>query len=237
MTGCGTSTLTVASIEGTIRSLLPHVAVEARPRLRRTWLEYDLRRELVACILGSQVRQEMAVAYTERLENEGLLDDGWWRHGGDDGFALLIRDALQRRTGASRVGRYRFPKARAAQVTRARDSLVRRSLCSRLKEDGPPKDLRRRMIADISGLGPKQASMFLRNVGVSYDLAVLDVHVLRFMKMRGLLSEEGVRVGTLARYERVEEIATAYAGSWGYPVGFIDVAVWATMKAARELRL
>ena len=148
------------------------------------------------------------------------------------GFALLVRDALQRPTGASRVGRYRFPNARAAQVTRTRDSLARRSLCSRLKRwsaEGLAKKHDCGHIGTRSKAGqhvPAQRRRQLRSGCPRRPRLALHEDAWPG------IPEEGVHVGTLARYERVEEIATAYAGSWGYPVGCFDVAVWATMKAS-----
>jgi N-glycosylase/DNA lyase len=79
--------------------------------------------------------------------------------------------------------------------------------------------------------------MFLRNIGRSYDLAILDTHVLRFMDMQELLPIDQAHIGTVTGYERVEGIAIDYADSLGYPAGYLDWAIWATMKAAREIGL
>jgi N-glycosylase/DNA lyase len=79
--------------------------------------------------------------------------------------------------------------------------------------------------------------MFLRNIGMSYDLAILDTHVLRFMDMQDILPMNQARVGTLSGYEKAERVVVDYADILGYPVGYLDWAIWATMKAARELGL
>ena len=79
--------------------------------------------------------------------------------------------------------------------------------------------------------------MFLRNIGRSYDLAILDSHVLRFMDIQDILPMTQARIGTVAGYERAERTVVDYAVTLGYPVGYLDWAIWATMKAARELGL
>jgi N-glycosylase/DNA lyase len=178
----------------------------------------------------------MAVAATENLETTGLLDDARWFGDEDEGFESSIFNILSgQRADLPNPGRYRFPKARASQLSQARGALV--PLVTRLVGNGASKFLRKSLVADIPGLGPKQASMFLRNIGKSYDLAILDTHVLRFMDMQDLLPIEQARIGTVNGYERAERVIVAYADSLGYPAGYLDWAIWATMKAARELGL
>jgi len=95
--------------------------------------------------------------------------------------------------------------------------------------------MRQSLVTEISGVGPKQASMFLRNTGKSYDLAILDTHVLRFMDMQNLLSINQRNISTVTAYERTERVFVDYADRLGYPVGYLDWAIWATMRAAKEL--
>lgn len=225
-------------LDSTIRVLCLLIEKEIMGRSTRCLSEYDLRRELIGCILGSQVRYEMAVATTENLEFAGLLDDAHWCGCADDGFEGHVFRVLVGLGNASRHGgSYRFPKIRANQLAHARNVLARFPLSSRLADEDAPARLRRTLIEDIPGLGPKQASMFLRNIGRSYDLAILDTHVLRFIEMQGLLPLNKARIGTVKGYEDAEQIVVEYADTLGYPVGYLDWAIWATMKAARELSL
>ena len=77
--------------------------------------------------------------------------------------------------------------------------------------------------------------MFLRNIGRSYELAILDTHVLRFLEIHSILPTAKVTLATIKQYENAEQIFTDYAREIGYPVGYLDWAIWATMRAAREL--
>ncbi len=218
--------------------LCPLIEDRIKTRAIESWREYDLRRELIGCILGSQVRHEMAVAAMENLEFAGLLDDACWIDYEDEDFQYRVLDVLAgRNCDLPRSGCYRFPKVRSKQLAHVRNALARVPLVTRLNDCNVAKYLRKNLVTDISGLGPKQASMFLRNIGRSYDLAILDTHVLRFMDMQELLPIEQARIGTVAGYERVEGIAIEYAETLGYPAGYLDWAIWATMKAAREIGL
>lgn len=230
------SSYTRCRLDGTIRVLCPLIEKEIRDRSTRCLSEYELRRELISCILGSQVRYEMAVAATENLECAGLFSDVYWCRRRADGFEGNVYEVLVGRSSAPRhLGSYRFPKVRAKQLARVRDVLARIPLATWLGNSSAPTALRKGLIEEIPGLGPKQASMFIRNIGKSYDLAILDTHVLRFMDMQGLLPLAEARINTVKGYEAAERIVLDYAGTLGYPVGYLDWAIWATMKAAREL--
>jgi len=77
--------------------------------------------------------------------------------------------------------------------------------------------------------------MFLRNIGRSYDLAIIDRHVLRYMQATGLISDQ-VPPSTLLQYEALEKRLTDQARIAGYPVGLLDWAIWIVMRAAKQVR-
>ena len=222
-------------LESAVRGLCPLIEQRVNAKNSLSWTEHELRRELVVCILGSQVRQEMATTALERLEQAKLLHDTWWS-GSRDTFEYQVFDVLSGRT-LHYQGKwcYRFPKVRSQQLAKARDAIADQPLSKRLSKCSDPKKLRKQLVKDISGLGPKQASMFLRNIGRCYDLAILDTHVLRFMDVKNLLCLKKTKINTVNAYERTERIVVNYAKELGYPVGYMDWAIWATMRAAREL--
>jgi N-glycosylase/DNA lyase len=225
-----------ARLEAAVRALCPIIAEQSSGRAVSSRSEHELRRELVACILGSQVSYGAALLATENLESAGLLADMWWEGTECEEFEAHVFDILQGDRAAGRTSpRYRFPRARSQQIARARDAVATSPLQERLLCSCDPKVLRLGLISDISGIGPKQASMFLRNCGVTFELAVLDSHVLRFLSLQALVDDVTLSIGSISGYEVTEQVAISYAASIGYPVGFVDWAIWATMKAAREL--
>ena len=199
------------------------------------WSEKDLRKELVACILGSQVRFEMATEALKYLENDSLLDDCWWK-GGKLNFEEKVFNVLSgKKISFHKKWCYRFPKAKSIQISKARDAVAVRPLLDRIKESSDPIKLRKSLVRDISGIGPKQASMYLRNVGVSYDLAILDTHVLSYFDIKRLINHKETKINTIKAYENTEKIVMKYANEMGYPTGYVDLAIWATIKAANEI--
>jgi N-glycosylase/DNA lyase len=194
--------------------------------------EAELRLELVTCLLGSQVRAESANASAERLLSSSLLSDERWGSI-DPTFELEVHDVLAGRRDDSRTPAYRFPALRARQLTEVRRKLIARSLRSYLSLSDDASEVRKHLVQDLPGIGPKQASMFLRNVGASFDIAILDVHVLRFLRLIEVLPN-AAPVAALPRYERMEAKAREFAESVGHTLGHLDWAIWITMRAARE---
>jgi N-glycosylase/DNA lyase len=225
-------------LDATVRSLCPMVANLVAGQTVEAMGEAALRKELVGCILGSQVRYEMAHSATQNLINAGLLEDCVWSLPELGTFEADVFAVLCGRwCAANPIPSYRFPKIRSRQIAQSRDTLALTPITSFLSSERSPKSLRRRLATTIPGLGPKQASMFLRNVGFTYELAVLDTHVIRYIALQGMASETIASIQTLEAYERVEDTVVSYAASVGYPAGLIDRAIWATMKAAGELGL
>ncbi|MEO5329154.1 MAG: hypothetical protein H7829_13030 [Magnetococcus sp. THC-1_WYH] len=137
-----------------------------------------------------------------------------------------------------RSRKYRFPDLRAKQLAEAW-AVVREEGGSLARIiDAKSADswaLRKWLVSRIPGLGPKQASMFLRNVGTSYDLAVLDRHVLNYMLAIGLTSKAPHSIGGLSAYQKQEHALKRHADEFGYPVGMVDWAIWIVMRAVGNI--
>lgn len=195
--------------------------------------EAEFRAELIACILTSRVSSASAQAALDRLTRAELLSDSRWSDN-DVTFEADIANCL--RSPSEGVGSYRFPNARAAQLAGLRTALQEHPLSCLVKGETDMTALRRRLVHLLPGVGPKQASMFLRNIGATYGLAILDAHVVRFLHAVGIIRSAAVSLSTISQYERVEMHAIRYANSCEQEVGYLDWAIWITMKAVREMR-
>lgn len=197
------------------------------------WTESRLWTELACCVLSSQVPYETAQAAAARLGASGLfLEEGIVPRDLEIALADLLRRPFDI-GGASR--RYRFPDSRARQLT-ATVVKVRREakgLSELLRSFGDIEVARAWFVTHAKGLGPKQASMFLRNVGASYDLAVLDRHLINYMVMMGL-TVDPKPMRSMADYRRDENLLRSHAADFGLPVGFLDWAVWIVMRVANS---
>jgi len=189
--------------------------------------EDDLWREVVSCILGSRVRFETAHAAVERMHCMRLLSRS--RRGSD--FNQYEQDTVTALSGG-----YPFYRVRANQIRRAAERLYgsRGSIRQLLDSVNGVRDARRRLASEIAGLGPKQASLFLRNIGYAKHVAVLDVHVLTYMSWVGLTEEPIKSVSTLRKYEVLEDSFIEHACSFGCTPDQFDLAVWVVVKVARE---
>ena len=86
----------------------------------------------------------------------------------------------------------------------------------------------------IPGIGPKQASLFLRNVSYTCDLAILDIHVLRYMTWIEAVPNVSLPPRSLNEYEHIEEGFRRHAVELGVPVGSLDLAVWVTVRVLAD---
>jgi N-glycosylase/DNA lyase len=214
-----------------------------RPTAKPPWQEMEERtlwHELVACLLGSRVRFEHALSATARLQKLGLLDPA--TYGGNlSSLESRLVDALSTPIGGPAVSgflcqRYPYPRLRANHVKRTAENLYARggSLCDLLHTCATPSLARKRLTAVAVGIGPKQASLFLRNIGYSDELAVLDVHVLRYMGLIGLIPKPIITVQGIHRYEKLERVLLGYASTLQANPAFLDIAIWVVMRVYRR---
>jgi len=129
-------------------------------------------RELCFCILTANFNAERAIKIQSALGN-GLL--------------TLLPAQLARRLKA--LG-HRYPNSRANYICKAR--LRRKEISATLRSMADQQHLRDWVAKEIVGLGYKEASHFLRNVGFD-DLAIVDFHILDLLARNGLFMEKSLR--------------------------------------------
>jgi len=223
-------------IERVISSLYREIEAKNYPDSINFLSEYDLRKELIGCMLGSQIRYETTVALINNIEFCGLFEDDWWVVDKIELFSFTIYRLLSGKAiGLPYKTSHRFPHRQAVNLIGLHKKLIECSLSKRLMiYKNNPQAFRKHLVEEFSGIGPKQASMFIRNIGASSDLAVLDTHILRFLGMLGVQCTSAM-IATISGYERIENAVRNYASLNGYRTGHLDIAIWATMKAAREI--
>ncbi|HEV8538455.1 MAG TPA: N-glycosylase/DNA lyase [Bacteroidota bacterium] len=88
----------------------------------------------------------------------------------------------------------------------------------------PAKDLREWLVRNVRGLGWKEASHFLRNVGHE-NLAILDRHILRNLLRTGVLRTLPKTL-TPKRYLAIEEKFLTFARRTGISMDELDLLFW-----------
>jgi N-glycosylase/DNA lyase len=112
--------------------------------------------------------------------------------------------------------------------TKARRLLLLNSCFSdvgRLLSSGrDTKALRVDLVQRVTGLGMKEASHFLRNIGRT-DVTIIDRHIIRNLLRLGLISEWPRSIST-KRYLHIEAIFESAALELGIPSDELDLLLW-----------
>ncbi len=150
---------------------------------------------------------------------------------------LLAAGTHEELTGAL-SGRHRYPRSRAGYVVSTREFLerdCRLRLRERLESFRDPFERRDWLARErgVKGLGYKEASHFLRNVGLR-GYAILDKHILRCLAEAGVI-ETPRPPSTRSRYLATEESLRRFARGLGLDFDELDLVLW-SMKTGEILK-
>ena len=150
----------------------------------------------------------------------------------------LLMSGTQPQIASALVGSHRYPNARSKYVVHSREFL--REHCDmRLRDKlGSLADRFERrdwLVKEkgIKGLGYKEASHFLRNIGFR-GYAILDKHVLRCMAELGII-DDPKPPNTRSKYLTVEEKLKQLTETIGIDFDEMDLVLW-SMKTGVVLK-
>lgn len=204
--------------------------------------EDELLYELAVCIIGSQVLYEVAVAATDRLKKLSLLsNESISMNYNMADYMERVRDAFMdpldvQVDGKLRRIRLRFANrlssllAATIQNIYGKDRTIRQIICSTKNS----MQARESLVSLVVGFGPKQASLFLRRVGYCTELAVLDTHIVDYLKLANGAEIKSGSLAKLSFYEKIEVEFKRVAKKFGHSVGCVDLAMWITMRVAKK---
>lgn len=224
-------------VKSAVFELYSEIHKEVQKKSKKIQTERDLWWNLTNCILSSQVSYSTAVFFTNEIDNIGLLYlNNQSISDMEDSLMKILQGSIQ---FENKARRYRFPVMRAKQLAKARKMVNNEggSLLRILKNIQNISDKRTWLVHNIPGIGPKQASMFLRNAGISYDLAVIDRHVMSYMHLLGISSSLSFSISSLSNYVKYEKLLREHAQDSGFRLGYMDWAIWIVMRVANNLRL
>ncbi len=166
--------------------------------------------ELAFCLLTPQSKATICWRAIENLRDSGAL---WF------GDAKDVEKYL--------VG-VRFKYTKAENIVRARkfftvNGKIRiRDVLSQFQD---PKDMRDFLVRNVRGMGYKEASHFLRNVGLGKELAILDRHILKNLLALGVIDEipKGL---TKRRYLEIEKRMMEFSRKIGIRMDYLDLILW-----------
>lgn len=219
-------------LDSAIGALCPEIWSNMQSVSEPEHSEEKLWEELVCCVLSSQVKFELSQAVTQNLRRNGLLDLEVLDYLYEDQLGEVLRSPV---IVDGHSIKYRFPNSKAKQIATARQNIYGNGMSLReiLYKYSESSELRATLVKLVPGLGMKQASMYLRNVSNSFELAVIDSHVLKYMNVMDLVEKVPSTISK-AQYLVKENKLTKYAEKFDYPVGCVDYAIWIVMRVARK---
>jgi len=170
--------------------------------------------ELCFCILTANTSAELGLKIQNELGYRGFTD---------------FKDEQELSLRLKKAG-YRFYNRRAHFISLANQFKNIKSIISKIKNHDKKREW---LIKNIKGLGYKEASHFLRNVGF-FDYAILDKHVLNLMKDNKLISSVPKSVNE-KQYLEFEKILETISKEININQGELDLYLW-YMKTGKVLK-
>ena len=167
----------------------------------------DIFRELVFCLLTPQSKAKTCWKAVQRLERK-----------------CMIAEAVPAAITEELVG-VRFNQRKAEYICLARSQFAAQSLRKTLADFAGPAAAREWLVENVKGLGYKEASHFLRNIGLGEDLAILDRHILKNLALLGVI-DEVPSSPTKRLYLEIERKMAAFSKEAKIPMGQLDLLLW-----------
>lgn len=125
----------------------------------------------------------------------------------------------------------RFHRTKAARLLSVRREFA--TISARLADGSSSAELRHWLAGNVNGLGLKEASHFLRNIG-HRELAILDRHILKNLVAAGVLRRLPKTL-TQTRYLAIEKKFAGFAKRTGIPMDELDLLFW-SMETGQILK-
>lgn len=169
----------------------------------------DIFAELCFCILTPQSKAIYCDKTVQQLKKSRLLFNG------------------NKRAIRSQLKRVRFPNNKACYLVAARKFFKNAkslNIKSRLNTDDVLK-ARDWLVKNVKGLGYKEASHFLRNIGLGKDLAILDTHILKNLKKYKVIKKIPSSISKKT-YMEIEDKMRGFSKKTNIPLEELDLLFW-----------
>jgi N-glycosylase/DNA lyase len=176
--------------------------------LGKTATEERLFMELAFCLCTPQSKAKSCWAAVSGLEGMGLLLNG------------------KKKDIESNLHGVRFHRNKAGYIEEARKTMSKSRLDVRSSVVGSTNSEKREwLVKNIKGLGYKEASHFLRNIGMGQGIAILDRHILKNLKRLGVI-EAVPKTLTKKTYIDIEKRMSVFCTNIGISEEELDLLLW-----------
>ena len=160
-------------------------------------------RELCFCIMTANCGAEKCIEIHEKI---------------NEGFNYLSQDQL---TEKFKEFGYRFPNIRSKYITEAIE--FKEELENIIKSREQETDIRDWLVKNIKGLGYKEASHFLRNIGYK-NYAIVDFHIVDLLVKYNLIKKP--KTMTKRKYLEIEGILQDLGMEVALNLAELDLYLW-----------
>lgn len=122
----------------------------------------------------------------------------------------------------------RFPRSKVRYIVEARKLFLRNgswNLREQFAGFSNPSQLREWLVKSVKGLGYKEASHFLRNIGLGQELAILDRHILKNLVEYGVIPHSAESLSR-KEYLEIERKMRIFSSEIGIPMAELDLLLW-----------
>lgn len=172
--------------------------------------DYELFSEFVFCLLTPQSKAGICWEAVLQLKKDGVLLSG------------SVYDIKERLRGV------RFKNNKAEYIIHARDKFLKDGqflIKKLLVEERDIFEIRDFLVKNVKGMGYKEASHFLRNIGFGKDFSILDRHILRNLYNFGIIKKK-IKILSRKKYLEVEEKMRNFSYKIGIPLEHLDFVFW-----------
>ena len=171
----------------------------------------DVHIELAFCILTPQSKARGA----EKAINKMLEEKVFWDGTEEDLIPYLNTVRFKNTKAKNLVLLREFMKDEEGRI-------VTKTLVDKI---GDVFEKRLWLVKKIKGIGYKEASHFLRNIGFSDEVAILDRHILKNIKKLGVIKEIPKTI-TPKKYLEIEKKIEKYCKKIEIPMDHFDLLLW-----------
>lgn len=173
--------------------------------------EEDIFTELVFCLLTPQSKAKSC----------------------DNAVGCLLEKDLMIRGNKGKIaqvlkGKVRFHNTKAKNIVKARKLFTEKNkivVKQLLTQFADVRETREWLVRNVRGLGYKEASHFLRNIGYGEELAILDRHILKNLSAIGVIEEIPSSLSK-ERYLRIERKMIEFSEKIKIPLSHLDLLLW-----------
>jgi len=194
------------------QEILP-IATKRIIEFKETWKKANNKElfiELAFCLLTPQSKAKNAWDAVEILVNSEVLFTG---------TSEKISEELNI---------VRFKNKKAEYLVLAREKIKRNgnyNIRQILNDAVDVFEKRNWLVRNIKGMGYKEASHFLRNIGFVENMAILDRHILKNLKLLNIINKISENI-TVNDYLSIEQKMKKFATEINIPLEYLDFVIW-----------